>query len=75
MNSVQLSFHWQTSAEVQAEARANAVFIHAKLVAGGMDVTEARRAVEKLFSAGWREGYEDGFDSGRDTSLGGENYN
>lgn len=65
-NAVQLSFHWRTEQKEQAEVRANAVFIHAKLVAGGMDVTEARRAVEKLFSAGWREGHEDGYDAGRD---------
>lgn len=62
-NSVNLNFHWRTDAEAQAEGRTLAVFIHAKLVAGGMDVTEARRAVEKMFSIGWNEGYEDGYDS------------
>lgn len=67
-NAVHLSFHWRTNQEVQAEVRANAVFIHSKLVAGGMDVAEARRAVERLFSAGWREGYEDGQDSVSDNS-------
>lgn len=51
------------------------MFIHAKLIAGGMGVTEARRAVEKLFSAGYNEGYEDGYDAGRDSELGGENCN
>lgn len=65
-NAVQLSFHWRTDQKEQAEVRANAVFIHAKLVAGGMDVTKARLAVQKLFSDGWREGYEDGYDARRD---------
>jgi hypothetical protein len=74
-NAVQLSFHWRTNDEVQAEVRANAVFIHAKLVAAGVDVTEARRAVQKLFSAGWQEGYEDGYDAGQSSALGGENCN
>ena len=64
-NAVSLDFHWRTTNEVQAEVRANAVFIHAKLVAGGMDVTEARRAVEKLFSAGWCEGQKNGFEDGQ----------
>jgi len=63
-NTVNLEFHWRTDVEKQAESRALAVFIHAKLVAGGMDVTESRRAVEKLFSAGWHEGYEDGYEAG-----------
>ena len=68
-NSVQLTFHWRTKDNDQAEVRANAVFIHAKLVAGGMDVTEARRAVEKLFSAGWREGHEEGYEDGRNSEC------
>lgn len=71
-NAVNVSFHWRTDAEKKAESRALAVFIHAKLVAGGMDVAEARRAVEKLFSAGWNEGYEDGYDSGQSAADGGE---
>ena len=62
-NAVELSFHWRAKQETIAEVRANAVFIHAKLVAAGVGVTEARRAVEKLFSAGWQEGYEDGYDA------------
>jgi hypothetical protein len=66
-NAVHLSFHWRTKEEVQAEVRANAVFIHSKLVAGGMDVAEARSAVERLFSAGWREGYEDGHEDSQDS--------
>lgn len=64
-NAVSLDFHWRTKDEVQAEVRANAVFIHSKLVAGGMDAVEAKRAVEKLYSAGWREGHEDGFEDGQ----------
>lgn len=64
-NSVNLHFHYRTSAETQAEGRALAVFIHAKLVAGGMDVTEARHAVQKMFTIGWNEGYEEGHDAGR----------
>lgn len=63
-NAVSLDFHYKTKAPVIAEVRANAVFIHAKLVAGGMGVREAKDAVEKLFSAGWREGFEDGHDAG-----------
>lgn len=69
-NSVELNFHWTTKDSVQTEVRANVVFIHAKLVAGGMDVTEARIAVEKLFSAGQHEGYKAGFEVGRDCELG-----
>lgn len=75
-NAVQLDFHWSTSQAVQAEVRANAVFIHAKLVTGGMDVVSARQAVEALFEAGVREGREDGYEDGRNqiAPLGDESY-
>jgi len=63
-NAIDLSFHWRTKPEAQAKARANAVFVHAKLVAGGMDISEAARAVEQLFSDGHSEGFEDGYDTG-----------
>lgn len=66
LNSIELDFHWQTSDAEQAKIRANAVFIQAKLVAGGMDAKDARDAVERLFSDGRREGYEDGYEDGRD---------
>lgn len=59
-NSVSLTFHWATGEKRQAEVRANAVFIHAKLVAGGMDVQDAKRAVELLYSHGWSEGFDEG---------------
>ena len=64
-NAVHLEFHWQTDQKVRAEVRANAVFIHAKLVAGGMNVSDAANAVQALFEAGRREGHEDGYDAGR----------
>ena len=75
-NAVQLDFHWQTSGLVQAKVRANAVFIHAKLVAAGMPAAEAKQAVEQLFSDGRTEGYEDGYEAGRDqvAPLGDESY-
>lgn len=75
-NAVDLDFYCHTADKLRAEVRANAVFIHAKLVAGGMSVAEAGAAVENLFSAGRREGYEDGYDAGRDqiAPLGDESY-
>jgi hypothetical protein len=75
-NAVQLDFHWQTNEAQRAKVRANAVFIHAKLVAGGMDVALAAEAVQDLFEAGRTTGYDDGYDAGRDqvAPLGDESY-
>lgn len=64
MNAVQLNFYWRTSDAKRAAVRANAVFIHAKLVAAGVDVRDAKLAVEALFEAGYDEGREDGVDAG-----------
>lgn len=62
-NAVDLVFHWKSDGKVIAKARANAVFIHAKLVSGGMDISEAARAVEQLFSDGHNEGFEFGYEA------------
>ena len=67
-NAVHLDFNWRTTDSAKADVRANAVFIHAKLVSAGMDVKLAKEAVEKLFSDGRAEGYEDGYESGYDQS-------
>jgi hypothetical protein len=75
-NAIELDFNWQTSEEQRAKVRANAVFIYAKLVAGGMDVALAAEAVQDLFEAGRTTGYDDGYDAGRDqvAPLGDESY-
>ena len=65
-NALFLDFHHRTKPEVQAAVRANALFVYAKLVAGGMSVETAKEAVEKIFDDGFNTGYETGYDVGRD---------
>lgn len=59
-----LNFHHRIAASEKASARANALFIYSKLVAGGMAVRDAKTAVEDLFSGGAASGTEDGYDAG-----------
>lgn len=67
-NAIHLDFNWRTKDDAKAEVRANAVFIHTKLVAGGMSDADAATAVENLFSSGYSEGYEDGYDAADQSS-------
>lgn len=55
-NAVELRFALHTSDVKKAEIRQNAVFIHAKLVQGGMDPVTAKACVEQLYAHGCDEG-------------------
>lgn len=60
-----LEFHENTSSTIINLARANAVFIYGKLVAGGMDPQLAKLAVERM----WCSASDEGYAFGRDNSC------
>jgi hypothetical protein len=58
-NGLQLALYSGNSSAKNAEIRANAVFIYAKLVEAGVSIDKARKAVEKLFQDGREQGHLD----------------
>lgn len=58
-NELYIEVFWKTSEKEAVRIRANAVFIYAKLVEGGVDVKSAKAAVEQLYSDGWDQGMQE----------------